>query len=337
MVQKDGRQELLAAFCRRILQGEGVEGRFSHQSRQYLFLGDYKYWTMTECADIDPQTFDGVLNRAPLFKDRRDFIIRQGDTARRGEHTAMATRPLGQITEVPIQQIWPNEAQNVTVWLAAPENLQLLGNALELQLELVEKEAQVGQYRLDILAKEVGCAGESKVAIENQLKWSNHIHLAQLIAYAAGQEAEYVVWVANHFNHEHLSAINWLHQLAPEKVWFYAVEVHAIKIGDSLPPPDFRVVAAPKEWSGGWSVIEEEVEEEVEEKSPDNHQYRQFFQPLIDEFRELGFTSEFEAEADCCLESSSRPKIEGYEECAYYVVGLDDWYEVPHEEAHGKA
>ena len=333
VVQKDGQQDLLAAFCLRILQGEGVEGRFFHQSRQYLFLGDYKYWTMTECADIDPETFDGVLNRAPLFKDRRDFIIRQGDTARREEHTAMATRPLGQISEVPIQHIWPNEAQNVTVWLATPENLQLLGNVLELQLELVEKEAHVGQYRLDILAKEVGCAGESKVAIENQLKWSNHIHLGQLIAYAAGQEAEYVVWVATHFNHEHLAAINWLNQLAPEKVWFYAVEVHAIKIGDSLPAPDFRVVAAPKEWSGGWSVIEGEVEE----KSPDNHQYREFFQPLIDEFRELGFTSKFEAEAERCLELDSGLKIEGYEECAYYVVGLDDWYEVPHEEAHGKA
>ena len=208
VVQKDGQQDLLAAFCRRILQGGGRRGPVLPPVPPVPFPGDYKYWTMTECADIDPETFDGVLNRAPLFKDLRDFIIRQGDTARREEHTAMATQPLGQISEVPIQQIWPNEAQHFTVWLAAPENLQLLGNALELQLELVEKEAQVGQYRLDILAKEVGCAGESKVAIENQLKWSNHIHLGQLIAYAAGQEAEYVVWLANHFNHEHLAAIN---------------------------------------------------------------------------------------------------------------------------------
>ena len=43
VIQKYGQQELLAAFCRRILRGEGVEGRFFHQSRQYLFLGDYKY------------------------------------------------------------------------------------------------------------------------------------------------------------------------------------------------------------------------------------------------------------------------------------------------------
>ena len=186
MIKKDGQQELLAAFSRRILQGEGVEGRFFHQ---YLFLGDYKYWTMTECADIDPETYNGVLNRALLFNDRRDFIIQQGDTAGRQEHTEMATQPLGQISEVPIQQIWPNEAQHFTAWLAAPENLLLLDNALELELKLVETEAQVGQYRIDILAREVGCGEESKVAIENQLKWSNHVHLVQLITYAAGHEA----------------------------------------------------------------------------------------------------------------------------------------------------
>ena len=189
---------MLAAFCRRILPGEGVEDRFLHHSRQYFFMGDYNYWTITECADVDPETFAGVLNRALLFNDRRDFIIQQGYTARRKEHKAMATQPLGQISEVPIQQIWPNETQNFAAWLAAPENLLLLGNALVLDLELVETEAQLGQYRLDILAREVGCGEESKVAIENQLKWSNHLHLGQLITYAAGHEAEYVVCVPHH-------------------------------------------------------------------------------------------------------------------------------------------
>ena len=36
VIQKDGQQELLAAFCQCILRGEGVEGRFF---RQYLFPG----------------------------------------------------------------------------------------------------------------------------------------------------------------------------------------------------------------------------------------------------------------------------------------------------------
>ena len=82
VVNRDGQQELLAAFCERISRGEGVECQFFHQRRKYLFLGDYKYWTMTECSDIDLDD-DAVLNRALLYRDRRDFAIRKGDTGKR--------------------------------------------------------------------------------------------------------------------------------------------------------------------------------------------------------------------------------------------------------------
>ena len=74
---------MLNAFCVRIAAGEGVECRFFHQTRPYLFLGDYKYWTMTDCADIDVDVEDDVLNRAPLYRDRRDFVIRLGDSGMR--------------------------------------------------------------------------------------------------------------------------------------------------------------------------------------------------------------------------------------------------------------
>ena len=80
VVKKDGQEALLAAFCARIAAGEGVECQFFNQTRKYLFLGDHKYWTMTECADIDLKAGDYVLNRARLYRDRRDFVIRSGDT-----------------------------------------------------------------------------------------------------------------------------------------------------------------------------------------------------------------------------------------------------------------
>ena len=44
------------------------------------FLGDYKYWLMEECADVDLDAHDTVLNRALLYRDRRDFVIHAGDT-----------------------------------------------------------------------------------------------------------------------------------------------------------------------------------------------------------------------------------------------------------------
>ena len=83
VVKRDAQQELLAAFCERIVRGEGVECQFFHQTRKYLFLGDYKYWTMTECEDIDLEAHEFVLNRAVLYRDRRDFVIQEGDTGKR--------------------------------------------------------------------------------------------------------------------------------------------------------------------------------------------------------------------------------------------------------------
>ena len=88
VVNRDGQRELLAAFCERIGRGEGVECRFFHQRRQYLFLGGYKYWIMTECSAIDLDAGDAVLNRALLYGDRRDFVIQPGDTGKREDYPA---------------------------------------------------------------------------------------------------------------------------------------------------------------------------------------------------------------------------------------------------------
>jgi len=43
----------------------------------------------------------------------------------------------GEINKVPLREIWPNEATNFTPWLAS--NIESLGKALGLELELTEK------------------------------------------------------------------------------------------------------------------------------------------------------------------------------------------------------
>jgi len=91
VVRKDAQEELLAAFCERIERGEGVECRFFHQTRSYLFLGDYKYWIMVECGEVDLEAAeDEVLNRARLYRDRRDFVIQWGDTGVREDYPVRA-------------------------------------------------------------------------------------------------------------------------------------------------------------------------------------------------------------------------------------------------------
>ena len=82
--RKDDQRELIEAVCARFRAGEGVACRFFNMRNTYLFIGDYKYWLMTHWDDVDLESCpdDYVLNRARLYRDRRDFVIQPGDTGR---------------------------------------------------------------------------------------------------------------------------------------------------------------------------------------------------------------------------------------------------------------
>lgn len=84
LTEKDNQRELLDAICARFRAGEGIACRFFRMANTYLFVGDHKYWLMTDFEDIDPYNDEGdyVINRARLYRDRRDFIIQSGDSGK---------------------------------------------------------------------------------------------------------------------------------------------------------------------------------------------------------------------------------------------------------------
>ena len=85
--EKDGQQALLEAVCERFRSGEEVLCRFFLMNNTYLFIGAYKYWLMTHWDNLEPGR-DYVLNRAPLYLDRRDFVIQPGDSGKPGDYPA---------------------------------------------------------------------------------------------------------------------------------------------------------------------------------------------------------------------------------------------------------
>ena len=95
LTEKDGQQALLAAVCARFQTGEGVPCRFFTMNTNYLFIGDYKYWLMDDPAGIDPygDAGDYVLNRARLYRDRRDFVVQPGDSGMPENYPAEPARP----------------------------------------------------------------------------------------------------------------------------------------------------------------------------------------------------------------------------------------------------
>ena len=57
------------------------------------------------------------------------------------------------------RELWADEAKNFTPWLA--ENLPLLNEALGMELELTSREAQVGDFCCDLLARDLGTGASS--------------------------------------------------------------------------------------------------------------------------------------------------------------------------------
>jgi hypothetical protein len=182
----------------------------------------------------------------------------------------------GKIKKLNPRDIWPKEAKDFTPWLA--DNIGSLGEALGMELGLTDMEAAVGDFSLDLLAKDLG-SGHT-VIIENQLTQTDHDHLGKLLTYAAGYSASTVVWIAEVVRDEHRQALEWLNQRTDEDTQFFGVVIEVFKIDDSKPAYSFKPVVSPSEWqkakrrhAGGTVSAKGEL-------------YRNYFQALIDELRE---------------------------------------------------
>jgi hypothetical protein len=154
---------------------------------------------------------------------------------------------LGNLEKLDLRDYWEDEARDFTPWLAEESNLKLLAETIGVgELEMVDEEKPVGDFRADILARD----SEGKyLVIENQLEPSDHKHLGQLLTYSSGLEAAYVVWVAPQIRDEHRKVIDWLNGAANSSVNFFALEIELWRIGDSAAAPKFNVVCRPNDWA----------------------------------------------------------------------------------------
>ena len=192
----------------------------------------------------------------------------------------MGNPEIGSVEWVGVREIWRWEDSNFTPWLA--DNLNVLGEAVGLQLKHCKTEAAVGSMSLDILAKETRRG--VNVAIENQLETTDSDHLARLLIYAAGSCARIAIWVATEFVYEHAEVLHRLNEWTRDDVDFYGVQVRAAKVDGSRPVPQFRVVVAPGCWNKGITVPKGEIPEET-------RKYQEFFEPLMGDLIRAGFSS----------------------------------------------
>lgn len=160
----------------------------------------------------------------------------------------MTPKALGRVTPVDIRETWADEAREFTPWLGSPEGLELLSDTIGVALETPEKEAKVGPFSADLVCRERGDE-DHIVVVENQFGKTNHDHLGKILTYASGLGATTIVWIAEEFTDEHRQALDWLNASAGETLRFFALELYLIRIGDSPPAPQLRVVSSPNVWA----------------------------------------------------------------------------------------
>ncbi len=158
---------------------------------------------------------------------------------------AAGTGPkLGTLTNLDPRTIWPREASDFTPWLLA--NPDTLRDALGIDIELNSAEHPVGGYSLDLIGRDVN--HDAVLIVENQLGFSDHTHLGQLLTYASGSDAKTIVWITTGFREEHRQALDWLNQSTDEHVRFFGLQIEVVRIGDSLLAVRFKIVAQPNDW-----------------------------------------------------------------------------------------
>ena len=144
---------------------------------------------------------------------------------------------------------WDHEARDFTPWLAdqiESEGTSNLEDVLGLDIEVLEREKAVGKYSVDLLAQVVDDG--RTIVIENQFGDSDHDHLGKSIAYAAGVDADIIVWIAPEFNDEHRDAVQWLNKNSREGIDLFAIRLEVWKIDGSPPAVRLNPVESPSEW-----------------------------------------------------------------------------------------
>ncbi len=186
---------------------------------------------------------------------------------------------LGKMQEVDIRKVWAHEQYDFSKWLAAEENINELGNILNLSLTDVQTEQFVGGYRCDIICKDE-ITGKS-VLIENQLEQTNHDHLGKIITYASGLNASVVVWIVSEAREEHASAIEWLNNHTDDDLAFFLIEIHAYTIGESDPAPMFKIIEQPNDFAR--SVKAATIKGELSETQQKRQEFWTLFNDVLDQ------------------------------------------------------
>lgn len=175
------------------------------------------------------------------------------------------------VETVDLNEVWNHEEHDFTPWLV--EHIDVLGQTVGIEFDEVTREDSVGGYKADITATELNTGG--RVVVENQFGQTDHNHLGQLLTYAAGTDAQFVIWLAESFRDEHRSVLEWMNQNNAGETMFFAIQPRVVQLeGGEEIGFEFDVMVEPNDW-------EIEVSGELSSRE---QAYKQFFSELTADY-----------------------------------------------------
>lgn len=183
------------------------------------------------------------------------------------------SQDIEKLLNVPLREVWENEAKDFSSWLF--DNIEILGEVLDINLTAISKEENVGPFSADIIAED---ENGQRVLIENQLQSTDHDHLGKILTYTANLGAKIAIWISSHPREEHEKAIDWLNERSSD-VSFYLVKIEAYKIGNSNPAPKLTIIAEPTEEAKA-------IGQEKEKSAKINTLRKEFWTKLLEKAKE---------------------------------------------------
>lgn len=219
----------------------------AHQIVEYIEKNNFRPVT----GQTPEATVGAVLYTAIQDGDQRLHMVSPGVFGV-GEYVAPppVEQTLGRLERVDPRTVWPDEARNFTPWLL--NNASYLGDVLNLEIQLDVREHPIGPFSLDLFGQDL--SNRCVLIVENQLTPTDHKHLGQLLTYAAGTQpqAGTIVWIAPEFRDEHRQALDFLNASVTteggQRIRFFGIEIGVVRIANSVPAPQFTVVASPSDF-----------------------------------------------------------------------------------------
>ena len=108
--------------------------------------------------------------------------------------------------QIPLRDIFPNEAHDFTPWLE--KNVDILNEVVNDHLLPYRREQRIGDLQADLLL-----TNESKnklFLLENQFGISDHDHFGKCLTYSYMIHPDQTLWIAEQFSTSHILILNQL-------------------------------------------------------------------------------------------------------------------------------